>query len=752
MKNLVFTVTFFCLSVIAITAQTPTPTPLNKEENDVVKISTTLIQVDVSVTDKKGKQVTDLKPEDFEILENGKPQKITNFSYVEVTPKDQLTPESNADTQKNSTKKQEFIPPFPTNLKPEQIRRTIALVIDDLGLSFGSMSSVRAALKKFVDEQMQTGDLVAIIRTGSGAGFLQQFTSDKRILYAAIERVRWNPAGLGKVNVFQPVDPSDLGATGSAIADIGGGIDPVIDQTTALIQNQQKESQRQMDEIRSQIYQYNEDVFAVGTLGAINYVVKGMDKLPGRKAVVLFSEGFKLYTQDYYDTQNKIKRSNPRLMDAFRILTEMANRASVIIYTMDTRGVVNALMLNSEDNFDDLNMMAKNGNSPSPIEKEAISRSTDLYETQQGLRLLAEETGGFAVVNNNNLSGGIRRVLDDQSGYYLIGYQPDEETFDATKARFNKLTVKLNRPDLRVRYRSGFFNIKDEDKKPQIKTPRQQIFDALASPFTSNGIDLRLTSLFANDAKTGTFMRSLIYVSGNGLKFTEDKDGWQKATFDVEVMIFGDKETIVDELTSTQTIKAKADTLQEIREKGFVATVTVPIKNPGAYQMRIVLRDSETSLIGSANQFIQVPNLKKKQLTLSGIVLERYVAKNNEDLLSKKPFQTDQERDAAVRRFRLGDNVKFDVSIYNAKSNDDAGSGLVLQYRVYRDGKEIFASPENALNNQTPDAKSIDKSEVFNLGKKMLPGDYVLQVIVRNPQAKGKNRFATQWTDFEIIP
>jgi hypothetical protein len=142
--------------------------------------------------------------------------------------------------------------------------------------------------------------------------------------------------------------------------------------------------------------------------------------------------------------------------------------------------------------------------------------------------------------------------------------------------------------------------------------------------------------------------------------------------------------------------------------------------------------------------------LKKKQLVLSGIVMERYAPQTPQETSAKKPFQTEQERDTAIRRFRVGDNVKFDVSIYNAKLKD-AGAGLVMQYRVYRDAKEIFASPDKPIN-QTADSKSIDKSEVFNIGKKMPPGDYILQVIVKDPQSKGKNRFTTQWMDFEVVP
>ncbi|HEY8205276.1 MAG TPA: VWA domain-containing protein, partial [Pyrinomonadaceae bacterium] len=163
-------------------AQQPTPTPSPKqrpqqqqqpETEDVVRITTNLVQVDAVVTDKDGKIVTDLKPEEVEIFEDGRQQKITHFSY-------NVTETAEPAKETKSTPADKNAPPVPpSRLRPEDIRRTIALVVDDLGLSFESTYFVRRALKKFVDEQMQPGDLVAIIRTSGGMGALQQFTSDK---------------------------------------------------------------------------------------------------------------------------------------------------------------------------------------------------------------------------------------------------------------------------------------------------------------------------------------------------------------------------------------------------------------------------------------------------------------------------------------------------------------------------------------------------------------------------------------------
>lgn len=714
MKVLSSTVIIFLdlLFPFAMFSQTPTQRAKTGED-DVVKISTALIQVDATVLDKNGKIVTDLTEDDFEIYENGKKQQITNFSFVELVPDKPKEPIT-VKPGKNSIP----VPPVPIKLRPEQVRRTVALVVDDLGLSFGSINAVRSALKKFVDDQMRPSDLVAIIGTGSGAGVLQRFTSDKPMLYAAIKKVRWNPGGRGRIGVFQPVDPSDTGALG--------------DNSPGIME--MKAGNRQFDALR-------EDIFTVGTLGAINYVVRGMRELPGRKAVVLFSDGFGLY-----DLDNGIKKPNPRLIYNFQRLTELANRSSVTIYTMDARGLV-VPMVDSQDSFEDV-IKSESG---AAVQQLGLDRSTELYETQQGLKALAEQTGGFAVINNNSLSKGIERVLNDQKGYYLLAYRPDSATFDPKKARFNKLTVKLKRPDLRVRYRSGFFGIKDEDAKPAVKTPRQQILTALTSPFSSGDIDLRLTSLFADDAQTGSFMRSLVYVNGSDLTFAEEADGWQKATFDIVAMIFGDNGTIVDEVSRTETMRARADTLHEIREKGFVSTITFPIKKPGAYQMRVVMRDAATSRVGSASQFIEVPNLAKDRLTLSGILLRR-LQLNSKTALAPRQFQPDEQRDLATRRFHFGDTLRFDLSVYKAKLNTVAKPNLLIQYRVYRDGKAVFVAPERELGlGQQSDLQRIDASGAFVLSNKTPPGSYTLQVIVRDLLAKQENRIATQWTDFEVI-
>lgn len=152
------------------------------------------------------------------------------------------------------------------------------------------------------------------------------------------------------------------------------------------------------------------------------------------------------------------------------------------------------------------------------------------------LSYLPDQTGGFTVKNRNDLGAGIKQVLDDQRGYYLIGYRPDESTFDPRTGRrnYHTLTVKVKgRPGLKVRYRSGFYGFTDKELRPDLSTRGQQLLKAISSPFASSGVHLRLTSLFGNDRQIGSFVRSLLYIEGSDLTFTEEADGWHKAVFDV---------------------------------------------------------------------------------------------------------------------------------------------------------------------------------------------------------------------------
>ena len=164
------------------------------DQDDVVKITTNLVQVDAVVT-KDGKVVKDLTADDFEIYEDGKKQTITSFAFISNVPAAAPQPVA------ASKEKPGSIPP-PRPINPNEPHRTIAFVVDDLGISAESMGQVRKQLRKFVNEQLQPNDLVAIIRTGGEMGALQQFTNDKRLLNRAVDQLRWNMCNRVGINVL----------------------------------------------------------------------------------------------------------------------------------------------------------------------------------------------------------------------------------------------------------------------------------------------------------------------------------------------------------------------------------------------------------------------------------------------------------------------------------------------------------------------------------------------------------------------
>lgn len=705
----------FSLSVFSQDIK-PTPIPTD----DVVKISTNLIQIDVSVTDKKGNIVTDLRRNEIEIFENGRKQDLSNFSFI-----------SNVRSQPAAVEKGDrtVVAPPPPSPRPEQVRRTIALVVDDLTLSFASTFWVKEALKKFVNEQMQDGDLVAIIRTGAGIGALQQFTNDKRQLLAAIEKVRFNMVS-GKVGVFTPIQPT-LKKQIDGMTDSEGNTSDLSGQIDA-----DGKFERETNE-------YRESLYASGTLGALNFIIRGMGELPGRKSIMLLSDGFRLFVRD-----DKGRARSSRLVDSLRRLTDMANRAAVVVYTIDARGLI-APQATAEDNTW--------GMSSDQLERSLDERRNELFDTQDGLRYLARQTGGFALINQNDISRGIRRVLDDQS-YYLVGYQPDDETFDPRTRRYNNLEVKVKREGLRVRYRSGFFGIADEKIQKPRMTPSQSILTALTSPFGVNDISLRLNALFAADEKDAMFLRSYLHVDAGDLTFTPAANGTYDTKFDLVAMSFGDNGVPLDELSKTYTVNLKEDAYRRIREKGFVYHFTFPVKKAGGYQLRVALRDSVGNKVGSANQFIEVPNLKKDRLTLSGIVFESMEAEQWQKLkadvnaYTEIRKDTDPQMDTSLRQFKPGRFLRFGYEIYNAKQSASRKPDLSARIRLFREGQMIFDGPAGAI---LTDGSSVTQTTTttggFRLGEKMELGDYVLQIVVTDNLAKGERKIATQFVQFEVV-
>ncbi|MCD9188782.1 MAG: VWA domain-containing protein [Pyrinomonadaceae bacterium] len=715
MKYSIYAVFIFFIFSLSASAQTVQPNSSPASDDDVVKISSALVQIDVTALDKDGKQITDLSADDFEVFENGKPQKITNFSYISLAP-------ASVSEQKPKTA---FVPPVSFNLRPEQIRRTVVLVVDDLGLSFSSMFATKEALKKFVDEQMLPNDLVAIIRTSAGLGALQQFTSDKRILYAAIKKISWSPLSRSGISGFEPIRPTTKDylngqqRNGSTMS-VGGN-------------DKDKELEKLVNETRQGQY-------SVGTLGAMRYVVEGMKNLPGRKAVILFSDGFRLYDRDV-----KFNQSNTsNIQQAIDNLIDSASRAGVVINSIQAAGLLDPASLSTADDTTGLSLEDVDG-----IQKD---RRDNFFNNQDGLSYLAYKTGGRFSKNGNFLSVAVSKILNDQKGYYLIGYQPDDDTFDYKKLKYNALQIKSKRDDVKLSYRKGFIALPDEKIRQFEKSPEERLVEALFSPFNSGDIEMRLTSVYLNDEKEGSYVRALMHLDSKNVKFVDQPNGNKKVSFDVFAYTFGESGKVVGSFNKNYTISIKPENLAKIKEKGFAYTMKIPVKDAGAYQLRLAVRDVEGNRVGSASQFIEIPNLEKEKVALSGMMLQNLTAaqwdkKANGIEVSDVP---DTQSVTATRTFQRGTILFYSYILYNYLSNTASNLQIRTQAKLYREGELVFEGKPSSLDlTQQSDLTRIEGDGAITLGNNLAPGNYVLQIVAENSLGS-KNKVTTQWIDFEL--
>ena len=738
-----FFVSFAIVGAVAIGVfgQDVKPTPPAGE--DVVKISTNLIQVDVTVTDKDGKIVRGLSPEDFEIFENGERQDISNFLFVTSTSKETtLAGGDPAAVTAGGTNVQGG--PV-TRLTRAQVGRTIAVVIDDLNLSYESVYHTRAALKKFVNEQMQPDDLVAILRTSGGVGALQQFTSDKRMLLAAVEKIKWNPHGSAGVEAIATTVMDGEDITEYTMLANGGGQAALRPEMTARISGRKRPNlttektslyhkQRGHDEAK-------EGMNTITSLGAIRYIINGMAELPGRKAMMLFSDGIRI-SGSANGRSDHVKAFMEQVADS-------ANRASVVVYTFDTKGL-RPMGFQASDNLVETHEDKRN--------EKSIERTINTQGSQEGLTYFAGQTGGKALINSNDLNSGIERVLGEQSGYYLLAYQPDSDSFDPAKRRFNKLEVKVKRPGLKASFRSGFFNT-TENGVPAASgvSAEQSMAKALTSPFAANDIAVNVNALYADDPADGPYIRSFVHIDAQNLKFTTDAEGWKKATFDIAAVTFGDNGMPVEKKETKHTIKTKGATYDAMISNGFVYVLILPVKQAGTYQYRVAVRDEDGGKIGSASQIIEVPDLTKKKLAVSSLAVENVSMATWQNIAQGKvgaaPGQMQVAStllyDTVLKQFQAGTVLRYGFEVYNAKPDGGRAPELVTLANILQNNKVVVDGNFTKVNAAGQDSAHMRVSGNIQLKESLLPpGDYVLQVIVRD---MGSKQVATQLFAFEIV-
>jgi hypothetical protein len=218
-------------------------------------------------------------------------------------------------------------------------------------------------------------------------------------------------------------------------------------------------------------------------------------------------------------------------------------------------------------------------------------------------------------------------------------------------------------------------------------------------------------------------------------------------------MSFGDNGQIVDQLAKTYTLSLKPAAYKKAMADGFVYRFVFPVKKAGSYQYRVAIRDAQGGRVGSASQFIEVPDLKKNRLTVSSIVQENLSADQWRNFSLAGPVGSDPIADTALRRVKVNSVLRYGYEIYNARLNSSKLPQLEAKIRVFRDGNLILDGKPTPfdLAGQT-DMLHLRAAGAVAIGQKLMPGDYILQVIVTDQLAGVNRQLATQFVHFEVVP
>ncbi len=610
-----------------------------------ISVAVEEVRIDAVVLDRRGHPVTDLTAEEFEVYQDERRQQISSVLYI-----DNYQGETVEKPAASKSSPSVSIPP--ARMTPDKVRRTIAFVVDDLSMGFENVHFARMALERFVKNEMQPGDLVAVLRTSRGVGALQLFSSDKRQLLAMIKNVRW-------------------GVT------MGVGYSQMM---------------------------------------AISYCIRALKDMPGRKYLMLLTTQVSMPSYGY--------------ANYFDSLADAALRAGVVIHTMDIKGL----------EID-----------PSP------NRSW-----QQAIPL-SYKTGGLLIENSNFFvtKSGIGRVNEQIKGYYLISYIPPSNTFKSDKRGiYHRIRIKVKRRGTEVHTRDGFFGAPGPLNMQS--GPRSALRDAIFSPFRYNDLKVQLAFGYVEDSSKGYLLRSWLHVDADPLSIVEDADGAGLIRLEAACVTSDVNDFMQGAEILQYAFRIKKENIAWVRKHGLKFSVSFPVKKPGPYYVRAAVKDADSGKLGSVYQFMEIPDLKKRRLSLSSLfVIDReedavwvQAPKTDNDESDLQPdMRRDPRRSPAFRSYRPGESFEYMAVVYNAKSKEGANPDLECRHILYRDGIEVQSSEPEAVDlGGMSDFKRIPIRKKVFLDAAAPPGDYALQLVVTDKQAKEKYSVAEQAVDFEILP
>jgi VWFA-related protein len=615
MRKTVLAVATVLASVAApLAQQTPPARPQGEQPPVTFKVEVNYVEIDAVVTDQQGNLVRTLTKDDFTVFEQGKPQTVTIASLVDI-------PVEKFDPPLYKSKPVE--PDVRSNLQ-EFNGRVFVLVLDDLNTSFVRSARVKAAARQFIERYLGANDVAAIVQTGGTKASGQEFTSSRTRLLRALDQFmgqKERSATFGKIDDYNRM--RQLGLTGAP------------------------------RDANEPIRAYK----ARNTFTVLKNVADYMSGIRGRrKAVVFFSEGI---DYDIYDQINNTWASDIRAYGQDAIAA--ATRANVSFYAVDPRGL---------SGLDDAIELSSVPDDPT-LGLGTQSMQRELQISQDSLRTIADETGGFAAVNSNDFSNSFERIIRDNSSYYVLGYYSTNTKRDGD---FRSLTVRVKNPGLQVRARKGYVAAKG--RAPAGTPPPPGIAasiamrEALDSPVPVTGLGITAFAAPMAGATTPNAKASVLAVveiDGRALKFKQDAGVFMN-NVEVAIVAMDESGKIRDGAKDVAELKLRPETHDLVVKNGVRMTRRLALA-PGRYQLRIGARESNGGLVGSVMYDLDVPDFSKGDLAMGGLLLtsasSRRIPTANPDADFKQILPASP---TALREFPTGDELALAVDIYDNRA------------------------------------------------------------------------------------
>jgi len=631
--------------------------------------------------------------------------------------------------------------------------RTVLFFVDDYHLSPGSATYARRMLKQFIEAGMKQNDQAQIVSASGQLGFLQQLTDNKAVLDAAADRLRSNQMTL-ETGEYPPMTEYQ------AINVERHDDDLVRFFAVALLKQQGEEpSEAAIKRAAEIIMNRAAQIIADGqsittrTLLTLRGFINLTSALPGRKIVFFISDGFFL-DQRRGDNFDRLQR-----------IINSASRSGVVVYSLDARGLGAGLPSAAQTVMAD----------PSGV----LTRTnmSEVRSSQDAMNAIASDTGGRAFFNTNSMPDAVHKALKEASTYYLLAWRPESE--EQRNPKFRRIEVSVvGRPDLVVRFRRGIgeppediakSKPKEKEALPIRKTPADEVSALLRAQYPATAMPVAIALTFLDNAQYGGTLTATIKVETRSLTLEKQPDG-SMAALDVAGMVLNAEGKPVSTFNKRFTIKGAATNTNNKPPENIFYNHFALVK-PGLYQVRVGVIDARSGTRGSSYQWIEVPDVASKELTMSSLILgERKTESELKqlDATSNDPQQPEALKTVVVNvdhRFASSSYLRFLTFIYNAtvgpsNSNPDntgktipastnaaAFPDLAVQVQVFRDDEPVITTALRKIQTEgTPDVTRVPYAADVSLSD-LPPGAYVLQVTVIDKIAKAS---ATRKLSFQI--